>query len=657
MKRDTKHDSAPKHSKRPSAAKIRDANIFVWLPSPMGDAILCTPALRALRERYKSCRIWFYAAPVVREILSPSRLNDEWLEQKDRNLLTIARTLRKHKFSSAILFKNSLASALAVFLAGIPSRIGYARESRGFLLTDKLYPPKLPNGKFEPRPMVDYYLAIASRLGADTPDKSLELATDPAENEVLKSKLSEVVDATGPIVILVPGGAFGPSKCWPNDRFAQTADWLIDKYNATVVISVAPEATERQIAKEICKLSEHNLINLAETPITLGQLKALFSIATLVITNDTGPRHIAIATGGKVVTLFGPNDPAWTDTKYENEIQIVGNVPCAPCTSPTCSQNRHLCMQAISVEMVCDAAEELLEDRRKHATIMAQQQLTEMSESLFVDPDYQTALGTTGLMSFDAIFSFKEAENLTKKNLAQFRSRLQFDIESPRLSQSTTVFLKRYDSPPALDQMRNWLSARSMKSCASIEFTAINELTAAGIGVPKVISYGEQWGTLFEKRSFILTVKIPNAESIERRLPDYFTGPATKQNLRLRRDFITRLAGFIKRFHETTYRHRDLYFSHIFYDDAGCFFLIDLARAFKPGALKRRFRVKDLAQVYYSAPGRYFSKTDRLRFYVGYTGQRKLTEEDKALIRRVIKKAEQMARHDIRHGRDVPFTS
>jgi hypothetical protein len=287
--------------------------------------------------------------------------------------------------------------------------------------------------------------------------------------------------------------------------------------------------------------------------------------------------------------------------------------------------------------------------------MLARQRFAETSESFFVDPDYQEALSKLGLTTTDAVFSFNAAEHLTKNNLARFRRRLQFEIESPGLPQPTTVFLKRYDSPPVSGQMRNWLSARSRKSCACLEFTAINELDAAGIGVPRVISYGEQRGILFEKKSFILTEKIPNAESIERKLPDRFTEPATRENLRLRRNFIARLANLIERFHETSYRHRDLYFSHIFCDDKERFFLIDLARAFKPAVLGRRFRVKDLAQIYYSAPGRYFSRTDRLRFYMGYTGRRKLRREDKVIIRRIIQKAKQMARHDTRHGRDVPF--
>jgi heptosyltransferase-2 len=344
---------------------MHDENILVWLPSPMGDAVLCTPALRAIRRHFESSKIFFFAEPVIREILSPDSFNDVWLEQQSNNPFSIANMLREYKFSCAILLKNSFASALVVFLARIPSRIGYAREGRSLLLTEKLYPPRKPYGKFEPFPMIDYYLAIASWLGADTADRSLELTVDIQKKEKLKTKLPEVFNCKWPLVVIVPGGTFGPSKCWPSERFAQTADRLINSYSATVVVSVSPAPAEKRIAKKICDLSKHKLVNLAETPLTLGELKALFSIADLVISNDTGPRHIAIALKRKVISLFGPNNPVWTDTGYENEIKIVGQASCAPCARPVCKKPEHLCMQAITVEMVCDAAKKLLEDNQK----------------------------------------------------------------------------------------------------------------------------------------------------------------------------------------------------------------------------------------------------------------------------------------------------
>ena len=648
--------------KRHPESRTTKDEILVWLPSPMGDAILCTPALRTIRKHFKSCKISFFANPVVRNVLSPCSFNNKWLEQKDNNPFAIAKKLKEHKFTYAILFKNSFASALAVYLAGIPLRIGYSREWRGYLLTDKHYPPKLPNGKFKPISMIDYYLAIPSWLGCEISDRNLELLIDPQEEQQLCGKLPQILNVDSPLVVIVPGGAFGPSKCWDSVRFAQTADWLITNYNATIVISVGPETLEKQIAKEICNSSKHKLINLAEMSISLGELKALLSLAELVISNDTGPRHIAIALGRKVITLFGPNDPAWTQTGYKNEIQIIGDVYCAPCNKPICKKSEHLCMRAITVEMVCEAARELLENKRKQAMILSQQKFIETSKSFFIDSEYQTAFSKMSLTSIEDIFSFDSGKNLAKRDLARYRARIQFEIHSPHQLSSITVFLKRYDRPPVFVQFRNWLSHHNRKSDALREFEASNKLTAAGINTPKVISYGEQWNTLFETKSFIITEKIPVAESLERKLPDCFGKSATVDNLKLRkeslghrREFIAQSAAFIRKFHETGYRHRDLYFSHIFYSDSGKFYLIDLARVFRPIVLLRRFQIKDISQVYYSAPAKHFSKTDRLRFYMSYTGQKKLTRKDKVFIRKVINKAKRMARHDIKHGRAVPF--
>jgi heptosyltransferase-2 len=625
--------------------------ILVWLPSPVGDAVLCTPALRAIRRHFKSSQISFFANKVVRKILSPSRFNDMWLQQHGKNLLTIVKTFKEHNFTHAILFKNSFSSALAVFLSGIPVRIGYAREGRGFLLTNKLYPSKLSAAKFKPYSMVDYYLAISALLGADISDASLELLIDPQEEKKLRTKFPEIAESKGPIIVLVPGGAFGRSKHWLSERFAQTADRLISKYNATIFVSVSPNPAEKQIAEEICELSKSELINLAERPVSIGELKSLFSVTDLVISNDTGPRHIAIALRRNVISLFGPNDPAWTETGYENEIQIIGNAPCAPCARPTCKKSEHLCMQAITVEMVCNAAKRLLEINQKQPTSKTRQKFIKISNSFFIDSNHKAALGELGITSIDTVFSFNDAHNLTKDNLPKHRSRLRFEINSP----PAVLFLKRYDYPPILTQIRNWLSARRRISCGLFAFEPTIKLTAAGINTPKIVSYGEQWGIFFEKRSFIITEKISDAESLERRLPGCFNAPHTVENLKLRRNFIAQSAAFIKKFHGTNYRHRDLYFSHVFYDNNRRFYLIDLARTFKPALFAERFQIKDIAQLYYSAPGRYFSRTDRLRFYLGYTGRSRLTGKDKVFIRKVINKARQMARHDIKHGRAVPF--
>ncbi|MHC4637763.1 MAG: lipopolysaccharide heptosyltransferase II [Planctomycetota bacterium] len=625
--------------------------ILVWLPSPMGDAVLSTPALRAIRRQFEDSSITFLGNKVVRDVLSPGRFNDDWLELKSSNCFEIAKVLKKENFKCCILFKNSFASAFACFLARIPSRIGYAREGRGLLLTERLQPHRLGAMKFKPQPMIDYYLAIASWLGGDTTERTPELSIDHDVTENLYAKLPELKKTRDAIVVLVPGGAFGPSKCWPAERFAETADRLIEQYKATVIVSVSPNPQEQKIAKQICDKAKHKLINLGDIPVTLGELKSLFSLADLVITNDTGPRHIAIALKRKVITLFGPNSPEWTRTGYEKEIQIAGIAPCAPCAKPKCRESEHHCMEAISVEEVYEAAINLLENKTLPA--VSRQNFLEVSNSFFIDPEYKKGLDEKGLTSFDGVFSFYRGENMNKKGLAPYRTRMRFEIEEP----AKTLFMKRYDNPPISVQLKNWISHNKRQSLAFSDIAPSERLKTADIDTPKIIAFGTEWKTLFEKRSFCITEKISNAESLERKLPSCFSGAPALRNLRDKRAFISCLAAFVKRFHQTGYRHRDLYLSHIFYDQSGRFHLIDLARAFRPTLLGERFRRKDIAQLYYSAPGRFVSSTNRLRFYKAMTGRAKLTEADKIFIRKVVRKAGQMARHDLKHGKTVPYAN
>jgi heptosyltransferase-2 len=327
----------------------------------MGDAVLCIPALRAIRNHFGSARITFLARPSIREVMSPCSFNDGWLDNQSKNPFCIAKLLRPCHFTHAVLFKNSFASAFAAWLAGIPARVGYAREGRSLFLTKKLHPLKLSDGRFKPVSMIDYYLQIASTQGAESTERAIELSVDRRAESSLAEKLPRLFETSGPMVVLVPGGAFGPSKWWRAERYAQVADWLVEQYGATVVLCVTTERVEKQIAEQIRSSSRHELLSLAENPLTVGELKALFARADLVVTNDTGPRHIAMALGRSLITLFGPNDPAWTQTGYENEIQIVGDAPCAPCQKAKCKMNEHLCMNAITVDMVRDAAEKLLE--------------------------------------------------------------------------------------------------------------------------------------------------------------------------------------------------------------------------------------------------------------------------------------------------------
>lgn len=336
------------------------SKILIWLPSPLGDAVLATPAIKALRKTYPHARITCLSNLVNKQVLTPSPFFDEIIELNSSCPFKNARKLKKENFDLAILFKNSLSSAMSVFLARIPCRLGYSREARSFFLTDRLYPPKLDNGKYKPSSMVDYYMALSSWAGAEPDDNLPQLFIDDSATKSLAENLPQLHCSKKPLIIFVPGGAFGPSKIWPPERYAQLADLIIDEFNADILISVSPAEKEKKIASEIIANTRNRLYNLAETPLNLQQLKALISKAELVVTNDTGPRHVAIALKKKIVTLFGPNDPAWTDTRYENETSIIGKVECNYCQKPVCPHPPRKCMEAITVENVFDAARELL---------------------------------------------------------------------------------------------------------------------------------------------------------------------------------------------------------------------------------------------------------------------------------------------------------
>ncbi len=272
-----------------------------------------------------------------------------------------------------------------------------------------------------------------------------------------------------------------------------------------------------------------------------------------------------------------------------------------------------------------------------------------LGKDVYVNPEYSKSFRSLGLTTIEAVFRFEGGIRLDKDNLSADRSRLRFAIAEPQ----TTLFLKRYDRTPAGRQIRNWMEYGRRVSTADRDRLPGEDLTAAGILTPQVVAFGAEWGTVFERRSFVVTRMLEGAEALERRMPDAWSNEHGSSGGR--RAFVEKLADFVRRFHATGYCHRDLYLAHVFCDCAEQLYLIDLQRAFRPRWRRWRWRIKDLAELHYSAPGETVTCSDRLRFYLRYVGHNRVRRLDRWRIARIRARAWRMADHDFRHGREAPF--
>jgi len=352
--------------------------ILVVQPNWVGDAIMATPALRALRELYPEAHISYLLRRYVKPVYTGLPWADRLITYRTgrskgklgRGMIDLAARLRAGRFELAVLLANSFKSALLCKLAGIKRVVGYERDGRGFLLTDKLLPAK-ERGKFLPTPITRYYLGLAQYLGSHQRALNLELhVTAQEEAEARRIFARAGLDSSlcrpgenknGPLVLLNPGAQYGDAKCWPPANFAILADRLMDELGATVLVSGAPR--ERRILDEVQRHMRHAAVDLAAKGLTLGALKEIVRRCDLVITNDTGPRHIAAAFGVPVVTIFGPTNPEWTEINFEKERELSVPVFCGPCQKKKCALD-HRCMTRISPSTVFNAALEFLPNRQ-----------------------------------------------------------------------------------------------------------------------------------------------------------------------------------------------------------------------------------------------------------------------------------------------------
>ena len=212
--------------------------VLVVLPTWVGDLVMATPFLRAIRVRFVGAKITSLAEENLRELIHGGDWMDEcvyWPSRGrrrpwHREYRKLRRELRKRRFDLAILLPNAFRAALIAWQSGAKRRIGYDRDGRGLLLTDRVPVKNRVDGKFVPLPLVEYYADLAEAAGCARPDDRLELFTTPDRDESLGRRLREedVADKR-PLLVISPGAKYGASKCWMPESFAAVADRMIDQ--------------------------------------------------------------------------------------------------------------------------------------------------------------------------------------------------------------------------------------------------------------------------------------------------------------------------------------------------------------------------------------------------------------------------------------------
>jgi heptosyltransferase-2 len=339
--------------------------IAVFCPNWVGDAVMATPALRALREHFAGAHIIGILKPYVAGVLAGSPWLDEliFLDRRGpwaQRWPAVAWRLRREKIELAVLFPNSWHSALVARLGGCRRRIGYDRYGRGFLLTESLEPARDARGRIEPSPIIQAYNALAESAGCQPPSLRQELFTTPRDEAAADAVWRETgLVSFAEVVCLNPGAAFGSAKHWPTEYFVRLAQDLADRRGCGVLVLCGPgeRTVARQIALQAGRPAVHSL---DDYPLSLGLTKACVRRATLLVTTDSGPRHFAAAFDRPVVTLFGPTHIAWTETYHPQAIHLQKKVPCGPCQRRVCPLD-HRCMKELTPVEVFAAACQLLD--------------------------------------------------------------------------------------------------------------------------------------------------------------------------------------------------------------------------------------------------------------------------------------------------------
>jgi heptosyltransferase-2 len=322
---------------------------------------MCEPAIRGLRSLFPEAEITILAKRAVAELFHAAPELSRVVVYEDKGphaglsgKWSLASTLRRHGFDLAVLFQNAFEAAFLVWLAGIPKRYGYATDGRVFFLTTPVAVPSRHAAH-----QVEYYWNLLKPLGLSGVASSPMLCVTADESRQLDVRLAGAEVGSSDIVIgLNPGSTYGSAKRWLPERFAEVAQRLAERLGqdegAQAVVVILGARGEESLGKDIASRINGRSVVLSGAT-TIRELMAVVKRCRLLITNDTGPMHIAAACGVPVVAVFGPTD-SHTTAPYGQERSIVREaVDCAPCLLRECPID-HRCMTRIPVDRVYDAA-------------------------------------------------------------------------------------------------------------------------------------------------------------------------------------------------------------------------------------------------------------------------------------------------------------
>lgn len=331
-------------------------SLVVRCPNWVGDIVMATPVFECLRANFPDAVITACIRPYARGILEDSPWFDHVVDCRDKDLKGL-RQLRADlaplRPDAGLLLTNTTHSFLSFKFAGVPAIYGYRRNLRKHFLTGGPEPLR-EGGRYKPLPMQTYYLELCRHLDLDLPatPRSRLYLSPQREAQGLARLAAWGVEEGDLLIGLNPGASFGSSKCWPPEYFARLAELLQARLDCKLLLLVGPG--EESIAERIVSASKARIINTAAAQVDLAQLKPLIKRCNLLITNDTGPRHYAVAFEVPHVVLMGPTNARYTATNLEHTTVLQRDLPCVPCHKKTCPLGHHACMREITPMHVLD---------------------------------------------------------------------------------------------------------------------------------------------------------------------------------------------------------------------------------------------------------------------------------------------------------------